>query len=294
MAIADIANISADKVVDVIGKVTHVGDVQQINTKRGAQLAKRNVTLVDSSNASIELTLWGKHAENFGTDGILAVQGAKVSEWGARTLTTQMNSQLDSNPDIPACHKLRAWYDANAGNLANITQLTQAGVRPQGTGGGEGGAGFKPAQYKTYRQVRDDGMGKSGDPEFYMVTATVSSIKHEKDVWYNACPTCKKKVTEAAGAGGWMCEKCNQTFPNCDRRYILRATTCDHTGSEWLNAFNEHGETLMGSITAAQLQQWKEAGDAQFEAAFDNALFREFVFKVKRRARCDMCRERFC
>lgn len=145
-------------------------------------------------------------------------------------------------------------------------------------------------------------MGRNGsDPDFYLVTATVSSIKHEKDVWYNACPNCKKKVTEASGAGGWMCEKCSQTFPDCDRRYIIRATMCDHTGSEWLNAFNEvsvargrgrdslllknrplqQGEALLGGVPAKQLHQWKETGDEQYEAVFDNSLFKEFVFKVR-------------
>lgn len=277
--IIDIQNIDADKVIDVIGKVINVGDIQQINTKRGAQLAKRNITLVDSTMASIELTLWGKFAETFNTDDILAAQGVKVSEWGARTLSTTFQSQLESNPDIPACHKLRAWYNANAGSLANVVQLTQAGVRPSGQQG-EGGKEFKTTPYKTFKQVRDENIGRTGDADFYMVVATVSAIKHEKDVWYNACSQCKKKVTEASGAGGWMCEKCNQTFPSCDRRYILRATSCDHTGSEWINAFNEHGETIMG-VSAQQVQQWKEAADPQYEAAFDSALFKEFVFKIR-------------
>lgn len=126
VSIVDIQNISADKVVDVIGKVVHVGDLTQINTKRGTQLSKRNVTLVDSSNASIELTLWGKHAETFNTDGIVAIQGAKVSEWGARTLSSQMTSVIDINPDLPIAHKLRAWYDANQHNLGNVTQVRQS------------------------------------------------------------------------------------------------------------------------------------------------------------------------
>ena len=277
--IAEIANISADKVIDVIGKVTEAGEVTSINTKRGAQLAKRTLTLVDSSMASIELTLWGKFAETTNVDGILAVQGAKVSDWNAKSIGTTMTGNVESNPDMIEAHKLRAWYEANQNNLHSVQQLTQQGVRPQ-LEGREGASNFKPAQYKNFGQVKDENLGKRAEPDYFLINCTVSSIKHERDVWYNACKTCNKKVTEAAGAGGWVCEKCNQTFPVCNHRYILRVVACDHTGSHWLNAFNEQGEQIMG-VTATQLQEWKNSADPRYEKAFDSALFKEFSMKCR-------------
>jgi replication factor A1 len=63
--IADIAQKAKDDVVDVLAIVTAVGDVTSINTKRGEALAKRNVTLLDATARTIELTLWGAVAENF-------------------------------------------------------------------------------------------------------------------------------------------------------------------------------------------------------------------------------------
>lgn len=280
-SIADLNGYAADRIVDVIGYVKEVGDLQQINTKRGSQLSKRNVTLVDSSMASIELTMWGKHAETVNPEGILAVQGAKVSDWNAKTLGTTQQSLIESNPDLPEAHKLRAWYLANRDHLESVTQLTQQGVRPQQADNAAGPGGqFKPAQYKTFGQIRDEGLGRKAEPDFFLLNATVSSIKHDRDVWYNACKQCKKKVVEAAGAGGWVCEKCNQTFVDCDRRYILRVTACDHTGSYWLNAFNEQGEAIVG-YPAQQIAMWKETQSPEYEKAFGDALFREFTMKVK-------------
>ena len=282
MALADIANISADKIIDIIGMITDVQDVTQINTKRGTQLSKRTLTLVDSSMASIEATLWGKFAESdLHADEILVMQAAKVSDWNAKTIGSSYSGNVESNPDLPEAHKLRAWYEANRNQLASVTQLTQQGVRPMQQDGGAGGSNFKPAEYKTFAEIRDQNLGRSAEhPDYFLLNATISSIKHDRDVWYNACPTCNKKVTEAAGAGGWVCEKCSQTFPNCARRYILRVTACDHSGSYWLNSFNDQGESIMG-VPAAQLCEWKAAGDEKYEKAFDNALFKEFMFKCR-------------
>lgn len=88
----------ADKIVDVIGVITEVGELTSINTKKGFvfvfvvrlylhsslqgnPLSKRTMTILDSSLASIELTLWGKHAESEYSDGIIVVQGNSSSSF---------------------------------------------------------------------------------------------------------------------------------------------------------------------------------------------------------------------
>lgn len=73
-------------------------------------------------------------------------------------------------------------------------------------------------------------------------------IKHENNVWYPACPTpkCGKRVTESPDVPGqWVCSKCGQLFSSFEPRYILSASACDHTGSAWLNAFNEVGRVIL-------------------------------------------------
>lgn len=286
VAISDLQNVPADRTVDVIGIVTEAGDVASVNTKRGP-LSKRTVTLLDSSMASVELTLWGKQAELPPPEGILAVQGVKVSDWNSRSLGTVSGSQIENNPDIPEAHRLRAWYDANQDQLHAVVQLTQQGKRRDDMEGGGGiganGKPFVPTPFKTFSQIRDENLGRRGDAsaDFFLIQVTVSSISHQRDVWYNACKQCKKKVVLLDGAGEWKCEKCDQQFKECDRKYILRVIGCDHTGSYWLNLFNEEAALVMG-MPAEALCNMKESGQtAEYEKAFADALFKEYTMKVR-------------
>ena len=74
-------------------------------------------------------------AENFKGDNnpVMAIRGAKVSEWGGRTLSVVQTSQMMLNPDIPACHRLRGWYD-NGGNQDEFMEYRSEGGS---MGGGE-------------------------------------------------------------------------------------------------------------------------------------------------------------
>lgn len=67
--------------------------------------------MVDNSGYSVRVTLWGKQAENWQeTDsGIFAFKGAKVGDFGGRTLSMGVQSSLSENPDITEAHELRGW-----------------------------------------------------------------------------------------------------------------------------------------------------------------------------------------
>lgn len=52
------------------------------------QVSKRELTLVDRSNSSIMLTLWGKQAETYDDDGsnpVIAFKGVKIGEFQGET-----------------------------------------------------------------------------------------------------------------------------------------------------------------------------------------------------------------
>lgn len=51
-------------------------------------------------------------AEKFDGSGqpILAIKGAKLSDFGGRSLSASFSSTLMINPDIPEAYKLRGWY----------------------------------------------------------------------------------------------------------------------------------------------------------------------------------------
>jgi replication factor A1 len=59
--LSELADKNANEMVDVIGVVKSFGEVSTIVTKAtNKELTKREITLVDDSNASINCTLWGK------------------------------------------------------------------------------------------------------------------------------------------------------------------------------------------------------------------------------------------
>lgn len=56
--------------------------------------------------------LWPTQAEKFDGSGepIVAIKGAKLSDFGGRSLSASFNSTLMVNPDIPEAYKLRGWW----------------------------------------------------------------------------------------------------------------------------------------------------------------------------------------
>ena len=79
---------------------------------------KREIQLVDRSNCVVNLTLWETEAEDF--DGsscpVVAVKGARVSDFGGCSLSTTMSGVMILNPDIPETKHLRSWYDSRENN----------------------------------------------------------------------------------------------------------------------------------------------------------------------------------
>jgi replication factor A1 len=51
--------VETGKIIDVLGIVQQEGDYNEITTKRGEQLGKRDLTIVDESNTGVKLTIWG-------------------------------------------------------------------------------------------------------------------------------------------------------------------------------------------------------------------------------------------
>ena len=80
-------------------------------------------------------SLGGAEAEGF--DGsnfpVVAVKGARVSDFGGWSLSTLMNSLLIVDPDIPEAHQLRGWFD----NVGKNEQSTSLSDQRGGGGGGE-------------------------------------------------------------------------------------------------------------------------------------------------------------
>lgn len=110
----------------MVGVCKSTSDLSSIITKTtNRKVSKREIQLVDRSHSVVSCTLWGAEAEGF--DGsqfpVMAIKGAKVSDFGGRSLNVSFNSVIYLNPDIPEAHQLRGWYD-NVGKNEETSSIS--------------------------------------------------------------------------------------------------------------------------------------------------------------------------
>lgn len=107
--IKEIGNMEKDSLVDVLGVVKSADDLVELTSKAGKEYKKRDIHLIDESKVSISLALWGNQAVNFQSNSnpVIAIKSAKVGEFnGGKTLSAQMSSVFQVDPDIPQAHAL--------------------------------------------------------------------------------------------------------------------------------------------------------------------------------------------
>ncbi|XP_013884908.1 replication protein A 70 kDa DNA-binding subunit [Austrofundulus limnaeus] len=268
VSIGDLENKGKDSIVDVIGVCKSVDEMTRITTKNNREVSKRTITLMDMSGKMVMLTLWGEEAENF--DGsaqpIVAIKGAKVSEFGGRSLSTSFNSTLLVNPDIPEAYKLRGWYDKDGHTIVGHS-LTERG----------GGMSMQ-FTWKTLSDVKTEHLGHGEKADYFSCVATIVYIRKENCL-YQACPSqeCNKKVIDLQN-GMFRCEKCDKEFPNFKYRLILSANMADYMDNQWVTCFQESAETILGQ-NAAYLGQLKDSNEAAFDEIFQRANFKSYVFQ---------------
>ncbi|XP_077238134.1 replication protein A 70 kDa DNA-binding subunit E-like [Tasmannia lanceolata] len=283
-SISDVEDMESNSMVDVIGIVSSINPSSTIMRKNGTETLKRTLQLKDMSGQSVELTLWGNfcNAEgqqlqvmcDSGVFPVVAVKAARVNDFNGKTVGTISTSQLFINPDFPEAKMLREWFDREGKNA--VSHSISMDTPSMG----------KTEIRKTVSQIKDEGLGRSAKPDWITVKATVSFIKTE-NFCYTACPLmvgdrqCNKKVNNN-GDGTWICERCDQSFPECDYRYLLQFQIQDHTGFTAVTAFQESGEEIMGiSAKDLYLLKYEEQDDGKFEEIIRGVLFTQYLFKLK-------------
>ncbi|KAL3856902.1 hypothetical protein ACJMK2_011608 [Sinanodonta woodiana] len=271
--INELEKIQPNGLVDVIGTLKQCGDVSTVIGKQSQrEITKRELQLVDQSGMVVALTLWGKEAESFDGSGnpVLAIKGARVSDWGGRSLSVLASSQLIINPDIREAHLLRGWYDREGSNM------DFAGFKSE-TGSGASGGGMN---WKFFCQVKSENLGQGDKANYFTSKGTVIFLRKE-NCMYQACPTetCNRKVIDQ-GNGMFRCEKCNKSFPDFKWRMILWVNLADFSDNQWVTCFQESAETILGK-TAAELGHLRESNEAAFDQVFQDALFKSCIIKLR-------------
>ncbi|GAA5996274.1 replication factor A subunit protein RFA1 [Rhodotorula paludigena] len=281
--LADLAQCEKDTTCDVIGIVQDNGSVSEITAKATQkQIKKRELVIVDRSQYSVRVTLWGRQAENW-TEmdrGIVALKGVKVGDFGGRSLSVSGSSTVALDPDIPQAHELRGWYDVD-GHKESFQSHSNSMV---GAGGAAGAAGaFKADAFKPLKDVVDENLGMSDKPDFFATRATVTYVKSE-NLSYPACPTdrCNKKMV-MEGNDLWRCEKCEMTYEAPQYRYIISMCINDYTSQIWVSGFNEVGQDLFGK-TADEMKVLQDDDSEEYARALANAIGKMYNLTVKAKA----------
>jgi len=269
--IKDIEQINKDAMVDIVGVVKSAAEVSQITTRStNKQVSKRDITIVDQSGTAINATLWGKEAESYeeyaNSNPVIAIKGAKVSDFGGRSLSVLGSSVMNINPDLPEAHELRGWFD-NGGNNQEVASLS--GQR-MGVGGGV---------FKTISQIKDENLGMGEKADYFNVRAFCIFLRKE-NCMYQACPgaECNKKVIEEDGA--FRCEKCERTYPDFKYRLILSSNIADFSGNQWITSFQDSAEAILGT-TAEKLGKMQTEDEDKFNRTFEDAAFKLYNFKIR-------------
>ncbi len=249
-----------------------------MSQKLGKELRKRDIVLVDQSLTEVNLTLWGTAAEKFegANNPVVAIKGAKVSDYNGVSLGGLSSSVIQIDPDIPQCHDLKGWYESE-GSKAETNSLTVAANR--------GGNDYNNST-KTLGEVKKENLGFGSDkPEYYSTTATISLIQKDKALYQACCnqtqdgKTCNKKVQDQ-GNGMYRCEKCNVETESFQWRLILSLSVSDATDNQWVNSFQEQGESILGT-SSMELGALQETDKAAYDRVFAAATFKKFNFRMR-------------
>lgn len=276
--IALIETLAADANVDVIGVVRNVGPVNEIMSKAGKQLFKRDISLVDDSNAEIKCTMWNERAQedcSSWENNVVAIKGCRVSDYNGKSIGTLSSSSFAVNPTIPEAGHLLNWFNTG-GNTAPTKSLSAAG----GFGGGSLGS-F--AERSVVSDIKGKQLGFGQKPDYITVKGTVNFIKHDSGVYYQACTKCQKKVV-ADVAQNYTCEKCQTSYSTCENRYIMSVVVLDHTGSTWTTCFNDQGKVVLNGRTADEIAELRDTNPTLYESIFKDALFKQYAMRLRVKA----------
>nr|CAD7595511.1 unnamed protein product [Timema genevievae] len=260
--------------VDVIGVCKNVGDVVTFTARTtNKELKKRDITLVDQSNTSVSLTLWGSQAEEFDDTNqpVIAVKAGRINEFGGgRSVSMTQASIMLVNPDIPEAHRLKGWFDNHG-----VTQETVNISARTGTGG----VGFD-GNWMSFKEVHDAQLGGGDKPDYFNCKATVLLVRSE-NATYRACPQvdCNKKVVDM-GNDMYRCEKCQAEYPNFKYRLLLSMCLGDWTSNQWVTCFQEVAEEILG-VTAQEVGTAENTDQNMYNSFFKNATFKSFIFKLR-------------
>ncbi|RAL39141.1 hypothetical protein DM860_011627 [Cuscuta australis] len=273
--------VNSRELVDVIGVVQSVSPTMSIRRKSNNEMIpKRDITIADETKKTVVVSLWGDLATNVGqelldtayTSPVVAIKSLKVGDFQGVSLSALSKSTILVNPDLPKAKDLRSWFDTE-GKETSLASVG-AGLSPSSKTGS-----WSLSERVSLLHITSNSSLGEGKPVFFRVKATVSFIKPDQAMWYRACKTCNKKVTDALGNGYW-CESCQKNDDECVLRYIMVMKVSDASGEAWMSVFNDQAEQILRH-TANELDRLKsQDGESAYMEKLKEATWVSYIFQV--------------
>ncbi|CEP24825.1 unnamed protein product [Cyberlindnera jadinii] len=268
-----VQDLESDSIIDVVGVIKEVNPAFQITSRAGKSYDRRDITIVDDSQFAISLGLWNKAAVDFdipqGT--VIAVKGAKVSDFNGKTLSMTPSGTISANPDAPEAYSLKGWYDAQGRNEDFHSLKTEMTSKKTSI-----------EDRKLIIDAQNEEIGMGDKPAFFSIKASVNFVKTD-NFSYPACSSegCNKKVIEQHD-GTWRCEKCDINHAVPLYRYILTVSVLDQSGQLWLTMFEDQAKQFLG-VSANDLVKFKEEENDKFVQIVSAVQMKEFEFRIRAR-----------
>jgi len=280
--IASIQDLPSESTVDIIGIAVEVGSLSEFTSKAGKPLVKLEIVLADESKCSIRATVWGDKARdieaklsNCAPNPVIGIKGARVSDWGGKSLSTGGGGSVVIEPELPEVQVLRQWHQSGA-DTTSFVPLSQNGR----VGGGANTAPKPVNERHTIASIKDLNLGGGDKPDYIDIKATVIRVMPDK-MWYYSAPSENNncKVVEC-NDGQWFCEKKNEYYPNKQNRYILRGILSDFTGETYFTMFNDQACAFLNGTTADEMQELKENDENSFNQVIKDAMFQTGLVRL--------------
>ncbi|KAK1387998.1 Replication protein A subunit [Heracleum sosnowskyi] len=275
--------VNNSELVDVIGVVQSVSPTMSIRRKSNNEnIPKRDITIADESKKTVVVSLWNDLATTVGQElldiadqyPVVALKSLKVGDFQGVSLSALSRSVIVVNPETPESKKLKSWYDSEGKGSPMASVGT--GLSPSSKSGGRS---LYADRVSLSYITSNPSLGEE-KPVFFSTKGYISFIKPDQSMWYRACKTCNKKVTEAIGSGFW-CEGCQKNDDECNLRYIMVAKVADASGEALLSFFNDQAENVVG-CSADELDKLKsQDGDgSSYQMKLKEATWVPHLFRV--------------
>ena len=284
--IRDIEHLSVNQIINITGIIIDLRDRQEISTKTGVQRSLRRVSIGDSSEHQIELTLWGQFSEiEMEKGNIIEVVSVRISEYnGTRNLNSIEGSKIRINPNdnllykkLTDLSKKEVEFHKLSSDNSNTAQVTANLMKI---------ADIK----KLLDETLDDNL------PVVRIKGVIVGINHSDRFYYPGCPDqkCRKKAFKE-DEEKWTCNKCHATFEKPAYYYTLNLRLQDCSGERYIDVYGEPGEKFFGVKCEDYRNYVENKNTVALKEITDKCELREYIFigKPRNTSYNEQTRQRF-